>query len=77
MEDVIELARSFLDRRTAVAILSTANAKGQPEADLELWPDDLIVIPTEAVTNPVEPGGALATARPRMVLIDGEIAFEA
>jgi len=32
MEDVIELARSFLDRRTAVAILSTANAKGQPEA---------------------------------------------
>ena len=38
---------------------------------------DLIVIPTEAVTNPVEPGGALASARPRIVLIDGEIAFEA
>ena len=38
---------------------------------------DLIVIPTEAVTNPVEPGGALATARPRVVVIDGEIAYEA
>ena len=38
---------------------------------------DLIVIPTEAETNPVEPGGALATARPRVVVIDGEIAFEA
>jgi len=38
---------------------------------------DLIVIPTEAVTNPVEPGGALASARPRVVVIDGEIAYEA
>jgi len=38
---------------------------------------DLIVIATEAVTNPIEPGGALATARPRVVVIDGEIAFEA
>jgi predicted amidohydrolase YtcJ len=38
---------------------------------------DLIVIPTEAITNPVIPGGALATARPRLVMIDGEVAFEA
>jgi predicted amidohydrolase YtcJ len=37
---------------------------------------DLIVIPAEALTNPVEPGGALATARPRVVVIDGDIAFE-
>ena len=37
---------------------------------------DLIVIPAEALTNPVEPGGALATARPRVVVIDGEVAFE-
>ena len=29
-----------------------------------------------ALSNPVEPGGALATARPRLVLIDGEVAFE-
>jgi len=38
---------------------------------------DLAIIPTEAVTNPVVPGGALATARPRLVMIDGEVAFEA
>ncbi|HEU4572352.1 MAG TPA: amidohydrolase [Candidatus Limnocylindrales bacterium] len=37
---------------------------------------DLIVIPQEAVTNPIEPGGALATARPRVVIIDGDVAFE-
>ena len=37
---------------------------------------DLIVIPVQAVTNPVEPGGALATARPRVVVIDGETVFE-
>jgi predicted amidohydrolase YtcJ len=37
---------------------------------------DLVVIAQDAVTNPVEPGGALATARPRLVLIDGDVAFE-
>ena len=31
MDDVAELARSFLDRRTAVALLSTVSAKGQPD----------------------------------------------
>jgi predicted amidohydrolase YtcJ len=37
---------------------------------------DLLVIPAEALVHPIEPGGSLATARPRLVLIDGEIAFE-
>jgi len=37
---------------------------------------DLVVIPAEALVHPIEPGGTLATARPRLVLIDGEIAFE-
>jgi predicted amidohydrolase YtcJ len=37
---------------------------------------DLAVIPAAAIDDPVEPGGALATARPRLVLIDGRIAFE-
>jgi predicted amidohydrolase YtcJ len=37
---------------------------------------DLVVIPADALTNPIEPGGALATARPRVVIIDGEVAFE-
>src|SRR5829696_5556029 len=37
---------------------------------------DLLVIPASALANPVEPGGELATARPRLVMIDGEVAFE-
>ena len=37
---------------------------------------DLVVLPIEALTEPVEPGGALATARPRLVLVDGEVGFE-
>jgi hypothetical protein len=38
---------------------------------------DLAVIPAAALREPVEPGGALATARPRLVLVDGAVAFEA
>jgi predicted amidohydrolase YtcJ len=38
---------------------------------------DLVVLPIAALTEPVEPGGALATARPRLVLVDGAVAFEA
>jgi len=34
------------------------------------------VLPARALSNPVEPGGDLATARPRLVMIDGEVAFE-
>ena len=38
---------------------------------------DLVVVPIAALTEPVEPGGALATARPRLVLIDGAVGYEA
>jgi predicted amidohydrolase YtcJ len=38
---------------------------------------DLIVMPRAALEEPVEPGGPLATARPRLVLMDGEVVFEA
>lgn len=38
---------------------------------------DIVVIPTAAVQEPVEPGGALATARPSIVLMDGRVVFEA
>jgi predicted amidohydrolase YtcJ len=37
---------------------------------------DLVVLPAEALSHPIEPGGALATARPRLVMIDGDVAFE-
>jgi predicted amidohydrolase YtcJ len=35
---------------------------------------DLVVIPAGAVAEPVETGGALWHARPRLVLVDGEVA---
>jgi predicted amidohydrolase YtcJ len=38
---------------------------------------DLVVVPIAALTEPVEAGGALATARPRLVLVDGAVAYEA
>jgi predicted amidohydrolase YtcJ len=37
---------------------------------------DVVVIAASAIDDPVEPGGALSTARPRLVLMDGELAFE-
>jgi predicted amidohydrolase YtcJ len=37
---------------------------------------DLVVIDAAAIDDPVEPGGALATARPSVVMVDGEVVFE-
>jgi len=34
MDELTELARSYLDRRTAVALLSTVNAKGRPDTSV-------------------------------------------
>lgn len=34
MDELHELARTYADRRTAVAVLATANAKGHPESCL-------------------------------------------
>jgi predicted amidohydrolase YtcJ len=38
---------------------------------------DLVVLPAAAVSEPVEVGGALWHARPRLVLVDGEVVFGA
>jgi predicted amidohydrolase YtcJ len=38
---------------------------------------DLVVLPLAAMLEPIEPGGALTTARPSMVLMDGRVVFEA
>jgi predicted amidohydrolase YtcJ len=38
---------------------------------------DLVVLPIESLIEPVIPGGALATARPRLVLVDGQVGYEA
>jgi predicted amidohydrolase YtcJ len=37
---------------------------------------DLVVLDAAAIDEPVEPGGALASARPTMVLIDGVVVFD-
>jgi len=38
---------------------------------------DVVVIPAAAIDEPVEPGGASATARPSIVIMDGRVVFEA
>jgi predicted amidohydrolase YtcJ len=38
---------------------------------------DLVVLPAAAIAEPVETGGALWHARPRLVLVDGQVAAEA
>lgn len=38
---------------------------------------DLVVVPGAGFRAPIEPGGLLATTRPRLVLIGGKVAFEA
>jgi predicted amidohydrolase YtcJ len=40
-------------------------------------PADLAVVPSAAFEEPVEPGGPLGRVRPRLVLVDGAVAFEA
>jgi predicted amidohydrolase YtcJ len=38
---------------------------------------DIVVIPAASLAEPVEPGGALATTRPSIVIVDGRVVFEA
>ena len=38
---------------------------------------DLVVVPAPVVDDPVEVGGPLGRARPRLVLSDGDVAYEA
>jgi predicted amidohydrolase YtcJ len=38
---------------------------------------DVVVIPAASLREPVEPGGALATTRPSIVVVDGRVAYEA
>jgi predicted amidohydrolase YtcJ len=71
--------RVTLERAVRAACVAPAVTAGEHDRG-RLVPGqraDLVVIPTEAMTNPVQPGGALATARPRIVVIDGETVFEA
>jgi predicted amidohydrolase YtcJ len=68
-----------LDQALRAATIGPAVTAAEPDRG-RLIPGqlvDLAVIPAAALREPVEPGGPLATARPRLVLVDGAVAFEA
>ncbi|HEY3164683.1 MAG TPA: amidohydrolase [Candidatus Limnocylindrales bacterium] len=67
-----------LEQALRAACIAPATTAAEPDRG-RLVPGqraDLVILPASALSHPVEPGGALATARPRVVLIDGEVAFE-
>ncbi len=62
-------------RAIRAACLDAPLSAGEPDRG-RLVPGcraDLVVIPAAAVAEPVEIGGALWNARPRLVLVDGEV----
>jgi hypothetical protein len=68
-----------LDRALRAACLDPAIAAREPDRGRLTVGQraDLVVIPAAAIREPVEPGGALATARPTAVVLDGRVVFEA
>jgi predicted amidohydrolase YtcJ len=67
-----------LDRAIRAACLDPALSAREADRG-RLMPGyraDVVVLDGSVFEEPVEPGGALATARPTMVLMDGEVAFE-
>ncbi|MFL5668314.1 MAG: amidohydrolase family protein, partial [Chloroflexota bacterium] len=66
-------------RAIRAACIDPPRSSGEPDRG-RLVPGcraDLVVVPAGAVSEPVEVGGALWHARPRLVLLDGEVVFEA
>lgn len=68
-----------LDETLRAACLGPAQAEGAPDRGRLSAGQraDIVVIPAAAIAQPIEVGGPLATTRPRLVLIDGRVAFEA
>ena len=70
--------RITLEQAIRAACVAPAVVAAEPDRG-RLTPGrraDLVVLPASALSHPIEPGGALATARPRLVMIDGEVVFE-
>jgi predicted amidohydrolase YtcJ len=67
-----------LDRIVRAACLGAAVAAGESRRGRlrPRSPADLIVMPAAAFAEPVELGGPLGRVRPRLVLVDGQPAFE-
>lgn len=68
-----------IERAVRAACLDAAIAARQPDRGRLTVGQraDLAVIPAAALRSPVEPGGALATTRPSLVIHDGRVVFEA
>jgi predicted amidohydrolase YtcJ len=72
-QEAIRLDEAFRAACIAPAVTAAEDDRGRLVPGQRA---DLIVVPAAVVDDPVEPGGALATARPRLVLIDGVVEFE-
>jgi hypothetical protein len=68
-----------LDRALRAACVDPAVSAGEPDRGRLTVGQraDLAVIPAAALREPVEPGGALASARPSLVVLNGRVVFEA
>ncbi len=68
-----------LDRAVRAACLDAALVAGEPDRGRLVAGHraDLVVLPAAALEEPVLISGPLATARPRLVLVDGRTIFEA
>ncbi|MGZ8514609.1 MAG: amidohydrolase [Candidatus Limnocylindrales bacterium] len=68
-----------LDRALRAACVDPAVAAHEPDRGRLTVGQraDLAVLPAAALREPVEPGGALATTRPSLVVMDGRVVFEA
>src|SRR5258705_2949318 len=67
--------RVTLDQALRAACVAPAVTAGETDRG-RLIPGqraDLLVIPADALVHPIEPGGSLATALPRLVTIDGDV----
>ncbi len=70
--------RITLEQALRAACVAPAVVAAEPDRG-RLTPGqraDLVVLSATTLSHPIEPGGALATARPRLVMVDGEVAFE-
>ena len=73
-QDAMSLARALRAATIAPAIAAGERDRGRLVAGHRA---DLVVLPGAALSEPVEVGGALWHAKPRLVLLDGQVAFEA
>lgn len=68
-----------LDRALRAACIDPAVSAREPDRGRLVVGQraDLVALPAAALQQPVQPGGALATARPVLVVMDGRVVYEA